>query len=276
MGIGIRYAVVLGVIQGLTEFLPVSSSGHLVLFQNLFGLEEPEIFFDVSLHMGTLAAICVFFFKDLREIATTLFSVSTWSAREGSVWKRLCRKPEIRLFGLILVGTVPTGFLGLLFRPMAAKAFSSILLVGIMLFVTGMLLWLTRGLKRGGRNAAQLTILDALFIGTIQGLAILPGISRSGSTIAMGLFRGIDRETAARYSFLLSIPAILGAMTMELGEAVASGFPPMRVVLPGAFMAAVVGYGSLRILVHLVKKGDLHVFAPYCWLLGGVAIAISF
>lgn len=276
MGIGIRYAVALGVIQGLTEFLPVSSSGHLVLFQNLFGLKEPEIFFDVSLHVGTLAAICVFFFKDLREIATTLFSVSTWSAREGSVWKRLCRKPEIRLFGLILVGTLPTGFLGLLFRPMAAKAFSSILVVGTMLLVTGMLLWLTRGLKRGGRNAAQLTILDALFIGTIQGLAILPGISRSGSTIAMGLFRGIDRETAARYSFLLSIPAILGAMALELGEAVASGFPPMRVVLLGAFMAAVVGYGSLRILVHLVKKGDLYAFAPYCWLLGGVAIAISF
>ena len=276
MGIGIRYAVVLGVIQGLTEFLPVSSSGHLVLFQNLFGLKEPEIFFDVSLHVGTLAAICVFFFKDLREIATTLFSVSTWSAREGSVWKRLCRKPEIRLFGLILVGTLPTGFLGLLFRPMAAKAFSSILVVGTMLLVTGMLLWLTRGLKRGGRNAAQLTILDALFIGTIQGLAILPGISRSGSTIAMGLFRGIDRETAARYSFLLSIPAILGAMALEMGEAVASGFPPMRVVLLGSFIAAVVGYGSLRILVHLVKKGDLHAFAPYCWLLGGVAIAISF
>ena len=276
MGIGIGYAIVLGVVQGLTEFLPVSSSGHLVLFQNLFGLKEPELFFDVSLHVGTLAAICVFFFKDIRKIFTTLFSVSTWSAGEGNVWKRLCRKPELRLFCLIIVGTVPTGFLGLLFRPIAANAFSSVLFVGIMLFVTGMLLWLTRGLKKGGRNSAQLTILDALFIGTFQGLAILPGISRSGATIAMGLFRGIDRETAARYSFLLSIPAILGAMAMELGEAVASGFPPMRVVLLGAFMAAVVGYGALRVLVHLVKKGDLHGFAPYCWLLGGVAIAISF
>ena len=276
MGIGILYAVVLGVIQGLTEFLPVSSSGHLVLFQNLFGLKEPEIFFDVSLHVGTLAAICVFFYKDLREIATTLFSVSTWSTREGNFWERLYQKPEIRLFCLILVGTVPTGFMGLLFRPIAAKVFSSVLVVGIMLFVTGMLLWLTRRLKRGGRNAAQLTILDALFIGTIQGLAILPGISRSGATIAMGLFRGIDRETAARYSFLLSIPAILGAMVMELGEAMSFGFPPLRVVLLGTFMAAVVGYGALRVLVHLVKKGDLHVFAPYCWLLGGGAIAISF
>lgn len=276
MGMEIRHAAVLGVIQGLTEFLPVSSSGHLVLFQNLFGLREPEIFFDVSLHVGTLVAICVFFFKDLREIATTLFSVSTWSVREDSLWESLCQKPEMRLFGLILVGTVPTAFLGLLFRPMAAKVFSSVQIVGIMLFVTGLLLWLTRGLKRGGRNAAQLAIWDALLIGIIQGVAILPGISRSGATIAMGLFRGLNRETAARYSFLLSIPAIIGAMALELGEALASGFPPAGVVLLGGIIAAAAGYGALRVLIHLVKKGSLHAFAPYCWLLGVLVIVRSF
>jgi undecaprenyl-diphosphatase len=272
----IRYAVVLGIIQGLTEFLPVSSSGHLVLFQDLFGLREPELFFDVSVHVGTLVAVCVFFFKDLKEIVTTLFSVSTWSIGKDSLWQSLYQKPEMRLLGLILVGTVPTAFLGLLFRPVAAKVFSSVQIVGIMLFVTGLLLWLTRRLKRGERNAAQLTIRDALFIGMVQGVAILPGISRSGATIATGLFRGIDRETAARYSFLLSIPAILGAMVLELGEAVASGFPPAGVVLVGVFMAAVVGYGALRVLIHLVKKGDLHAFAPYCWLLAVVVIAGSF
>jgi undecaprenyl-diphosphatase len=272
----IRYAAVLGIIQGLTEFLPVSSSGHLVLFRNLFGLKEPEIFFDVSVHVGTLVAICVFFFKDLKEIAAALFSVSTWSARQNSLWEGLCQKPEIRLLGLILVGTVPTVCLGLLFRPMVDKAFSSIQIVGVMLFVTGLLLWFTRGLKRGGRNAVQLTIRDALFIGVIQGVAILPGISRSGATIAIGLFSGIDRETAARYSFLLSIPAVIGAMVLELRGALTSGFPPAEVMLLGGFVAAVVGYGALRVLIHLVKKGDLHAFAPYCWLLGGVAIARSF
>ena len=272
----IRYAAVLGIIQGLTEFLPVSSSGHLVLFQDLFGLRHPEIFFDVSVHVGTLAAICVFFFKDLKEIATTLLSVSTWSIREDSFWRNLCYKPEIRLFGLILVGTVPTAFIGLLFRPVAAKVFSSVQIVGVMLLVTGLLLWLTRKLRRGGRDTTQLTIRDALFIGMMQGVALLPGFSRSGATIATGLFRGIDRETAARYSFLLSIPAILGAMVLELDDALASGFPPARIVLPGAFMAAVVGYGALRVLIHVVKKGDLHAFAPYCWLLGVAAIARSF
>ncbi|MCK4388892.1 MAG: undecaprenyl-diphosphate phosphatase [Desulfobacterales bacterium] len=268
----IRYAAVLGIIQGLTEFLPVSSSGHLVLFQNLFGLREPEIFFDVSLHVGTLVAICGFFFKDIRQIAKTLFSVSTWSVRENSLWESLCQKPEMRLLGLILVGTVPTAFLGLLFWPIAEKVFSSVQIVGIMLFVTGVLLWLTRGLKRGGRNAAQFTIRDALFIGMIQGVAILPGISRSGATIVIGLFRGLNRETAVRYSFLLSIPAILGAMVLELGEALVSGFPPADALLVGTFIAAAVGYAALKLLVQAVKKGRLHVFAPYCWLIGVVAL----
>ncbi len=272
----IRYAAVLGVIQGLTEFLPISSSGHLVLFQHLFGLREPEIFFDVSVHVGTLLAICVFFSKDLREIVTTLFSVSTWSGREGGLWQSICQKPEMRLLGLILVGTVPTALLGLVFWPMADKFFSSVQIVGIMLIVTGLLLWLTRGLKRGGRNAAQLTIWDALFIGVIQGVAILPGISRSGATIAMGLFRGVNRVTAARYSFLLSIPAIIGAMALELGEAIASGLPPAGGVLLGTFVAAAVGYAALRFLLHLVKKGKLHAFAFYCWLLGVVVIVSSF
>ncbi|MBW2019459.1 MAG: undecaprenyl-diphosphate phosphatase [Deltaproteobacteria bacterium] len=276
MDIGMGYAAVLGIIQGLTEFLPVSSSGHLVLFQNLLGLTEPEIFFDVSLHVGTLIALCVFFFEDLKGIATTLFSVSTWSGQEDTLWKRLRQKPEMRLLGLILLGTVPTAFLGLVFRPMAEKLFSSVQIVGSMLLVTGLLLWLTRGLKREGRHVGQLMIWDALLIGTIQGLAILPGISRSGATIAMGLFRGLSRETAVRYSFLLSIPAILGAMLLELGGALTSGFPPAGVVLLGTFMAAAVGFAALKILIHLVKKGNLYAFAPYCWLLGILAIVGSF
>ncbi len=271
----VRYAAVLGVIQGLTEFLPVSSSGHLVLFQNLFGLKEPELFFDISVHVGTLIAICVFFFKDLRDITGTLFSASTWSVGKDGLWESLCQKPEMRLFGLILVGTVPTVLLGLLLRPVAPMMFSSVQLVGIMLLVTGLLLWLTRGLKSHGRDAAQLTIWDALLIGFFQGVAILPGLSRSGATIAMGLFRGIDRETAARYSFLLSIPAILGAMVLESGKALSTGFPPAGALSVGVCMAAAVGYGCLKILVRLVKKGNLYIFAPYCWFLGMVIIVRS-
>lgn len=273
---GLFHALVLSVIQGVTEFLPVSSSGHLVLFQSLFGIKEPELFFDVALHVGTLVAVCVFFSKDIKEIAVVLFSVSTWSAGEAGLWQRLRQKPEMRLLSLILVGTIPTVFLGLVFRPMAEMVFSSVRVVGIMLLVTGLLLWFTRGLGKEGRNAAQLTIWDAVGVGLMQGLAILPGISRSGATIAMAMFKGLNRETAARYSFLLSIPAILGAMVLELDEARVSGFPPLGPVLLGACVAAVVGYTALKVLIHLVKRGDLYTFAPYCWFLGLIAIVWSF
>jgi undecaprenyl-diphosphatase len=276
VGVEAHYAALLGVIQGLTEFLPISSSGHLVLFQNLFGLTEPEIYFDVCLHVGTLTAICVYFSKDLREIASTIFSVSTWSVGRRGLYESLRQKPEIRLLWFILMGSVPTAFLGLLFRPIAPKVFSSVQLVGIMLFVTGLLLWLTRRLKSGERNAEQFTIWDALCIGIIQGLAIFPGISRSGATIAVGLFRGLDRETAARYSFLLSIPAVLGAMILELAQTPSSDFPPFGVVLLGSLIAAVVGYAALRVLIHLVKKGELYAFAPYCWFVGAIAVVGSF
>jgi undecaprenyl-diphosphatase len=268
-------AALLGVIQGLTEFLPVSSSGHLVLFQNLFGLTEPEIYFDIAVHVGTLVAICAFFYKDLKEIAAALFSASTWNARKGGFGELLAQKPELKLFLLILAGTLPTAIIGFLLRPIAPKIFSSVQLVGIMLLVTGLLLWLTRRLKKGGRSQAQITVWDALCIGVVQGLAIFPGISRSGATIAVGLFRGLDRETAARYSFLLSIPAILGAMVLELGQTPVSDSPPVGVVLLGALIAAAVGYVALTILVHLVKKGDLYYFAPYCWVLGLVTVVGS-
>lgn len=275
MGMEVHEAALLGVIQGVTEFLPVSSSGHLVLFQNLFGLTQPEIYFDISVHIGTLAAICVFFYKDLKEIAAAIFSTSTWNAGKSGLGEKLAQKPEARLFLLILAGTVPTALIGLFLRPIAPKIFSSIQLVGIMLLVTGLLLWLTRRLKKGGRHAGQMTVWDALCIGIVQGLSLFPGLSRSGATIAVGLFRGLDRETAARYSFLLSIPAILGAMILELVQTPVAVFPPARVVLLGALVAAAVGYVALTILIHLVKKGDLHYFAPYCWVLGLVTVVSS-
>ena len=268
-------AILLGVVQGVTEFLPISSSGHLVLFQSIFGIEEPEIFFDIAVHVGTLVAVCVFFFRDLKGIGVTLFSRSSWSKGDVSLLQRFSQKPEMRLLGLIFVGSVPTFLIGLVFRPMAETFFSSVRVVGIMLLVTGLLLWLTRGLRAGGRNTAELTLWDGLCVGAMQGLAIMPGLSRSGSTIAIGLFKGLDRETAARYSFLLSIPAIVGAMVLELARTRASLLPPLGPVLLGACVAGVVGYAALRVLIGLVKKGDLYRFSFYCWPVGGAAIVWS-
>jgi undecaprenyl-diphosphatase len=266
-------AILLGTVQGLTEFLPVSSSGHLVLLQSLFGMEEPDLFFDVSVHVGTLVAVCLFFWTDLRRIGGTLFSTSTW--QYGDRRQRWKQMPEMRLLGLICVGSIPTVLLGLVFRPLAATLFASVRIVGVMLFITGILLWFTRGVQKKGRGTAELTVWDGLCVGLMQGLAILPGISRSGSTIAVGLFKGLDRETAARYSFLLSIPAIVGAMALQLAETQLKGIP-LGPTLLGTCAAAAVGYGALKTLIGLVKKGELYLFSFYCWLLGGVALWVPY
>ena len=194
---GLFHAVVLGVIQGVTEFLPISSSGHLVIFQSLFGIKEPQIFFDITLHVGTLAAVCVFFSKDLKEIAGAVFSVSTWFAGKGGLGQRLSQLPEIRLLSLIIVGTIPTALLGLAFRPVADVVFSSVWLVGITLLVTGLLLWFTRGLKTQGRNATQLTLSDGRTYAcevidiSISGAAVKADIVPSvGTYVMLGKMRG--------------------------------------------------------------------------------------
>ena len=271
------HAVTLGIVQGLTEFLPISSSGHLVLFQSLFGLKEPELLFDVAVHVGTLGAVCLFYFRDLKEIIRMLFSRSVWSNQGGRFGKRAGEIPQVRLFALIVVGTVPTVCLGIAFRPVAAILFSSIRIVGLMLLTTGLVLWLTRRTKKTGRGAGELTLRDAIYIGIIQGLAILPGISRSGSTIAMGLLRGIERETAARYSFLLSIPAILGALILTcIGISEATHHNNVGIILGGALVAFLVGYFALKLLVYMVQKGSFFVFAPYCWFLGALCLVYSF
>lgn len=272
------HALTLGIVQGLTEFLPISSSGHLVLFQALLGLEEPELLFDIAVHVGTLVAVCLFYFRDIKRVVRMLFSKSVWSDNGGGFGKQIKKTPEIRLFFLIIVGTIPTVCLGLAFRPIADTLFSSIRIVGFMLVITGLVLWLTRRTPATGRRTGELTLRDALYIGVVQGLAILPGISRSGSTIAIGLLRGINRETAARYSFLLSIPAILGALVLGCFDI--SGATAHRqatgIMVGGALVAFVVGYLALRILVYMIQKGRFFIFAPYCWLLGTLCVIYSF
>lgn len=269
-------AVALGTVQGLTEFLPISSSGHLVLFQSLLGLHESEILFDIAVHVGTLGAVFLFYFQDLREIAETLFSRSLWSGGGQGLFKAFREIPQFRLLVLIIIGTVPTVALGLAFRPIAETLFSSLRIVGVTLLVTGVMLWLTRRLQMTGRSTGKLTWKDALWIGFVQGLAILPGISRSGATIAVGLLRGIERETAARYSFLLSIPAILGALVLAcVGISGANYDTSLAILVGGAVVAFGVGYIALRILVQLVRQGRFFLFAPYCWCLGVFCLLYS-
>lgn len=266
-------AVVLGALQGLTEFLPVSSSGHLVLGQHLFGLREAALFFDVSVHAGTLLAVMIFFRQEILAILRALAGL----LRNRSGGASLQADPEVRMAMLIVIGSVPTALIGLGFHRIADRLFSSIFIVGCCLLATGGLLWATRWARASADGMFRFSAAKALAIGTVQGLAILPGVSRSGSTIAAGLFLGLPGDVAARYSFLLSIPAILGAQllqVLDLGEAGNEAVLNVP-VLAGTATAFVVGYASLAMLVYIVNRGRMHLFAPYCWIVGVGALMLS-
>ncbi len=268
-------SVMLGIIQGLTEFLPVSSSGHLVLLQNLFGIREPELLFDISLHLGTLLAVFIVFYKEILRILQALLRLPALIKSSGNLKSVFADNEEIRIFALILIGSIPTAILGILFHKIADQIFGAVWIVGVMLLVTGTLLWFTRQISNEGRPLIKVSIRDALMIGLIQGMAIMPGISRSGATISMALFLGMNREVAGRYSFLLSIPAILGAMMLSLNSTIIQTDIPVRIILLGTVTAAIVGYIGLKILLRLVKQGHLYYFAPYCWLLGAATLLWS-
>jgi undecaprenyl-diphosphatase len=269
-------AIVLGIVQGLTEFLPVSSSGHLVLFQNLFGMHEPELLFDICLHVGTLAAVLLVFYREILEILIALVQIPGRMRSAGGIRNLLAGDASIRMALLIVVGSIPTALIGLLFKEIVDQLFGSLIIVGCMLLVTGTLLWLTRKIRSRGRTIERTTLKDALIIGIVQGLAILPGISRSGATISAALFLGVDRKLAGRYSFLLSIPAIVGALVLSLDTPELHTTIPLGTILAGSFISAVVGWMALVVLLRVVDRGQLHRFAPYCWLVGWVTLIIAY
>ncbi len=268
-------AIILGTIQGLTEFLPVSSSGHLVLFQNLFGLHEPELLFDICLHVGTLAAVLIVFYREIFQILTALVQLPGRLKSAGGIRNLLAGDESIRMALLIVVGSIPTAAIGLLFKEITDQLFGSLTIVGCMLLVTGTLLWQTRRIRSKGRPIERTSLKDALLVGLVQGLAILPGISRSGSTIATALFLGVDRKVAGRYSFLLSIPAILGALILGLDTPELHTTIPLGTILAGSVISAVVGWLALVILLRVVDRGQLHRFAPYCWAVGAITLVVA-
>ncbi len=253
----ILQSIFLGIVQGITEFLPVSSSGHLVFFQSLFGMKEPQIFFDVMLHLGTLLAVVVFFRTDIWKIAQKLGALLKGRSRNS---------PPLKFLLLIIIATLPTGMMGLFFKDWFESFFSKPRLVGGMLLITGMVLWLTRWTKKEGRPLEQMRWFDAILIGIAQGVAIIPGISRSGATISTGLFLGLDRELSGKFSFLLSIPAILGATILEFRK-VDTG-QELWVTLIGTVIAFGIGILSLRFLMKIIKVGKIFSFSYYCWSLG--------
>lgn len=253
--------IFLGIIQGLTEFLPVSSSGHLVFFQNILGFSEPALLLDCSLHFGTLIAVCLYFRSDLVKMIT-------------QVWRLNFQDPHASLVLWVIVGSVPTALIGLIFKTPLESLFGSVTVVGFMLIVTGLIVALTRFLPDDYVMKKNIGLLVALAVGTSQGLAIIPGISRSGATIVCAMLLGMDREIAARFSFLLSIPAIIGALAIQINVSQIESIGLIPLLL-GFVSAALVGLVALKLLMSLVKKGHLYYFAPYCWAIGMAIIIFS-
>lgn len=260
-------AAILGAIQGLTEFLPVSSSGHLVLFQHLFGLKEAELFFDISVHLGTLVAVVIYFRRDISAIIVSLFRYCEIAFKTGS-FTFSKDNSEIWLVLLIITGSVPTAIIGFMFHKIADQLFSSVLITGSMLVLTGLILFFTRFVKRSSEEKVLFQFKDALIIGISQGLAVMPGLSRSGTTISAGLFLGLNHETAAKYSFLLSIPAIAGACLLSFSDMSKINVIALKPILPGVIASCLSGYFALKFLFYVVKRGRLHYFSPYCLAVG--------
>jgi len=261
-------AVILAVIQGLTEFLPVSSSGHLVLGQHLLGIKNPEILtFDIFVHFGTLLSVVAVFWKDILAMVR-----SVWKAlRSFRFIQAYKTDADFRTSVAIIVASVPAALIGILFRDQIAEAFTDPKLVAVNLVVTGLILFLTR-LSRPveGRSVGNVI---GFFVGIAQAFAILPGISRSGSTISMGMFFGINPTAAARFSFLMSLPVILGATALETKDFIAEGSSiPILPTLIGTLVAAVTGYLAIKWLLRIVQRGSFSLFSFYCLALGVAGI----
>lgn len=250
--------IILGVIQGFTEFLPISSSGHLVIFQYLFGFKTDQLTLSIVLHFGTLIPVIIIYWDDIKGIL-------------------LFKKEQRRLSWLILVGIIPTGILGLLLDDYIEALFSSVYTVGYMLLITGALIYLSERLSKARFNLENMKEKNALIVGLAQSLAMIPGISRSGSTIVASLVQGLDRESAAKYSFLIAVPVIFGVSLLEIKNIASVGLESISwcVLFAGFIASAIAGYIAIKYLLHILRKGSLLIFSYYCWGLGLLIILLA-
>jgi undecaprenyl-diphosphatase len=246
-------AFVLGIIQGLTEFLPISSTGHLYLGRHLFGLDEAGLFLDTMLHVGTLLAVLVVYKKELLIIF---------------------KNPFGKLSKLLIVGTIPAVIVGILFSDFFDSISETGITIGWEFLFTGFILWMADGIKKGSKKMEQIQYKDALFIGSFQAAAIFPAVSRSGLTIAAGLIRKLDRETAAWFSFLLSIPAIAGGLLFQMGELASGNVEAISFssLLIATLASSIFGYMAIVWMINFLKHKSLKIFAIYVWILGFIIL----
>ena len=275
------FSIAMGFLQGVAEFLPISSSGHLTLFQYFFSPEqnpeELDMLFTILLHFGTLISVCVYYWQDVVGMIREFFLglADLFSRRGGHTG----RPPEARrLVLMIVVATLPL-FAVLLVKDVVDAAFTNVTFVSAALIATGFLLFFSDRMAKGRKNARTATMLDALLVGCAQAVGTLPGISRAGITISAGMLRGFDRSFAVRFSFLMSLPAVLGANILEVADAIQTGgvdTSRLPMYLVGMVVSGVVGYFAIRLVNLLANKGKFGAFAYYCWAVGIVSLVASF
>ncbi len=280
-------AIIMGIIQGLTEFLPVSSSGHLALFKILFGIEtETGILYDVLLHVGTLSAICLVYYKDIWKLivegccivrdafVNVVIFFRNKIKKETESYRRVICNGYRKFVMLVIVSTIPTGVIGFFGRDAVALASEILIVPGICLIITAILLFIADRIKDGNKLPKSVTYTNAFTVGIAQGIATLPGLSRSGTTITACLLCGYQRNFAVKYSFIMSIPAILGALVLELADIDTISVAPAEIAyyVIGMLIAAVVGYICIKTMLVIVRKKKFTIFAIYCLLIGALSI----
>ncbi|GAA0320463.1 undecaprenyl-diphosphate phosphatase [Bacillus carboniphilus] len=249
-------AFILGIIQGLTEFLPISSTGHLFLGRQFLGLQDAGLFLDTMLHIGTLLAVLVIYKNELITIL---------------------KDPFHKLSFLLVIGTIPAVIAGLLFEDYFDAISKTGVTLGWEFLITGTILWFADSIRNGAKKMEDITMTDAVVIGTFQAAAIFPALSRSGLTIAAGLWRKLDRETAAYFSFFLSIPAIFGGILLQSRELFTGTVESISLtgLLVGTISSALFGYLAIMTMLHILKKKSLKIFAVYVWVLGGIVLTLQ-
>jgi|LSQX01.1.fsa_nt_gb undecaprenyl-diphosphatase len=267
-------AMILGFVQGITEFLPISSSGHLVIFQEFFGMNDVEknhVLFATLLHFGTLLSVLMVYSKDILNLIKEFFNIIGDIARGRFT---MGDSPHRKMIVLLIVATIPTVIVALLFKGALERMFSSIRIVGFTLIITGLLLRLSSKLIPGSKDELSTKYSNAFIIGLFQSVAIIPGISRSGSTIVGGLFNGLGKEFVVKFSFLMSIPAIIGAGVLHIPDIVQTGFNN-ELIFPyiiGTVIAAITGFLAIKFLINVLMKGKLYLFSYYCWAVAAIII----
>ena len=279
-------AVILGLIQGVAEFLPISSSGHLAIFKHVLDFEtDTGLLFDVLLHLGTLAAVFVAFRKDIFELVKEGFSIigqffksSYLRLFKREAWQPVVTTPYRRFVMLVIVSTIPTGIMGVLLSDAINAASATLIVPGIFLLINGVQLLISDRLPDGTKTEADVSYTRAAVVGTAQGIATFPGISRSGTTITACLACGFSREFAVKYSFIMSIPAILGALVLELLDASSLAITGAEMLnyLVGTIVAGIVGYVCIKTMLVVVRGKKFKYFAYYCFAMGAFAVLFHF